>query len=602
MSVIGGQNPTATVTVPVPTPAPMKKPRKPAQPAAVQPVPVNPDSQQQDVPQGMVPPVPQQPEPRAIILPWAPPPTGTPRSVMKKMRYGRNNRDSLKKLEQAAHENPHNLDLVHALMETYHEEYPELSQLWGFFQNKPDTFQHMKGKFTGTGMMGDILGDNRLAGFPSHPPGQYDLFNSAVRGLIHPKRWSLVDGEWTEPKIKQPAMKKMRVKFGRATPENVEKLGQAVKDNPDNEDLRQAWADEIEESGDHARADVIRNGPRSIEVHGRRWFRRGPGNTYHTARVVVDGQDVPGVPMQYGYGDQYMQNATEQLEKLGHIKNRKKNEYGGGDPLWRWAQHHGVKFTYSVQDVPRQRDLHQMSRKYAKSRVMTVPIERIVPEKDNMETAVHSLHNGRDSVTPDKPLKVDRIAGSRLLSLADGHHRLLRGILDGDTHIDVVWNDNDGLGPSVYPKRKDHLKLNPDEEHFGLGTSLENGWLLNRISGKRNYSAMNNNDPSMDFGMDAMYPEGDEPLQRPAPKEDITGRTRKQILQQMLEAAKKGYYDPAGMTPRDYIADIEGKNDVPQGGGDVFMSDDEDELPPDQSQSPKQYNRKVTYPRLSRDT
>lgn len=93
------------------------------------------------------------------------------------------------------------------------------------------------------------------------------------------------------------------------------------------------------------------------------------------------------------------------------------------------------------------------------------------------------------------------------------------------------------------------------------------------------YAAGDDDGMSMDFDSMGEDELPKAPLQRPAPKEDITGRTRKQILQQMLEAARKGHYDPSGMMPRDYIQDIENKDDVPQGGGDVFMSDPEDELP-----------------------
>lgn len=102
---------------------------------------------------------------------------------------------------------------------------------------------------------------------------------------------------------------------------------------------------------------------------------------------------------------------------------------------------------------------------------------------------------------------------------------------------------------------------------------------------------------SMDF--DSM---GEDELpreahQRPAPAEDITGRTRKQILQQMLDAAKKGHYDPSGMTPRDYINDIENKEDVPQFGGNVYLSDPEDEEP--EKFTRFRYARKATPTELS---
>lgn len=361
MPVIGGNTPTVQVNVPVPTPAPMKKPRPQPQPSP-QPVPANPESQQQAIPQGMVPPAPQQPEPRSIILPWAPPPS------------------------------------------------------------KP-----------------------------------------------------------------RQAMRKMRVKMARSTPESIAALEEQVKANPDDETLRHAWANEIEASGDKDRADVIRNGPRSIEVHGRRWFARTYGNTYHTAQLVVDGKQVPGVQRQYGYGDHYLTTAAEQLEKLGHMPHRQHHSWGGAEAIYQWARRYGVKFNYTIRDVPRQRDLHGF--------------DQLVSQDESP--------NGRQL--------------SRSKKYAAG---------------DDLSMDFDSMGEDELPK---------------------------------------------------------VPPQRPLPQEDNTGRTRKQILQQMLDAAKKGHYDPAGMTPRDYVQDIEGGDDVPQGGGDVFMSDPEDELP-------EKMNR-VSYPqRMARST
>lgn len=114
-----------------------------------------------------------------------------------------------------------------------------------------------------------------------------------------------------------------------------------------------------------------------------------------------------------------------------------------------------------------------------------------------------------------------------------------------------------------------------------------------QMSRSKKYAA-DDDDLSMDFDSMGEDQLPKAPHQRPAPKEDITGRTRKQILQQMLDAARKGHFDPSGMTPRDYIQEMENKEDVPQFGGDVFISDPEDE-----EDQPKSYNRVVTYPRTS---
>lgn len=282
--------------------------------------------------------------------------------------------------------------------------------------------------------------------------------------------------------------RKMRVKrYGR---EHLEALEKHVQANPDDEDARQAWADELADAGDKDRANVIRNGPRSIQINGRRWFSRPYGNTYHSVQIMVDGKQVPGVPKTYGYGSHYLWTAADQLEKLGIMKGRKRLGSGGGtEGLSWWAIRHGIKFDDNVEDVRRQRDLH-----------------------------------GPDELSAEEPQQLSR---SKKYAASD----------------DGLSMDFDSMGEDELPK---------------------------------------------------------EPLQRPAPKEDITGRTRKQILQQMLDAAKRGHFDPSGMTPRDYITEMEAPKDIEPGQGQVWMSDPEDELPPDDPQPPKQYNRKVTYPHLSR--
>jgi hypothetical protein len=92
---------------------------------------------------------------------------------------------------------------------------------------------------------------------------------------------------------------------------------------------------------------------KTLTVIGRRWFQRGPGNTYHSAQIIVDGVEVEGIAFAYGYGDHYLTNAFAKLQGLGLIDPPSEPSLS----LWRWAELHGVKFTYSVTDVTRKRDL-----------------------------------------------------------------------------------------------------------------------------------------------------------------------------------------------------------------------------------------------------
>lgn len=87
----------------------------------------------------------------------------------------------------------------------------------------------------------------------------------------------------------------------------------------------------------------------SLHISGRRWFQRGPGNTYHSVRIYQDGKELAYLPFQYGYGDQFLQTALDWLKAMGHVPadaeygTRYLREVLGG--------------TYDVADVARKRDL-----------------------------------------------------------------------------------------------------------------------------------------------------------------------------------------------------------------------------------------------------
>lgn len=68
---------------------------------------------------------------------------------------------------------------------------------------------------------------------------------------------------------------------------------------------------------------------RSLFVEGRLWFDKVNGNTYFTARVWVDGKIISVLPFQYGYENQYLYEANEELVRLGYLSPEFK-----GRPLW----------------------------------------------------------------------------------------------------------------------------------------------------------------------------------------------------------------------------------------------------------------------------
>lgn len=96
--------------------------------------------------------------------------------------------------------------------------------------------------------------------------------------------------------------------------------------------------------------------PKSITVIGRRWFQKTYGNTYCSAEVLVDGVPVAKLGPAYGYGEYYLQLASEWLEAEGYIKP-KNYKNGGHEPLWAVAARTGFVLSRSVSDVKRERDL-----------------------------------------------------------------------------------------------------------------------------------------------------------------------------------------------------------------------------------------------------
>lgn len=90
---------------------------------------------------------------------------------------------------------------------------------------------------------------------------------------------------------------------------------------------------------------------KELTIHGRRWFRRGPGTTYHSAQIFINGKLVHEIPYAYGYSDDYLWNAFRWLEKNGYIEKTE------NEPPWVTAEREGFKLNYDVIDVPRKRDL-----------------------------------------------------------------------------------------------------------------------------------------------------------------------------------------------------------------------------------------------------
>lgn len=85
-------------------------------------------------------------------------------------------------------------------------------------------------------------------------------------------------------------------------------------------------------------------------IECKRWFERANGNTYHSATIYRDGEQVAREPFEYGYGEQCLQTAWKLLQGIGAIPES--DSYRGTIGL---RETYGVH--YSIADVKRKRDL-----------------------------------------------------------------------------------------------------------------------------------------------------------------------------------------------------------------------------------------------------
>jgi len=88
-----------------------------------------------------------------------------------------------------------------------------------------------------------------------------------------------------------------------------------------------------------------------IFLLGRLW-RDSNGNSYHTARITVNGEFVCITPVTYGYGLQYEETARKWLHKNKYIK-----EVDGVHSLRRLCDDSGIRFDSASVDVKRKKEL-----------------------------------------------------------------------------------------------------------------------------------------------------------------------------------------------------------------------------------------------------
>lgn len=101
-------------------------------------------------------------------------------------------------------------------------------------------------------------------------------------------------------------------------------------------------------------------GIRSITLIARLWFRRGPGTTYHSVEILIDGKMVHRIPYAYGYDRHYEDTAKNWLFQNGYlpgIEMMSSQPDTIGESLYSYCERRKIAYTVSVTDVTRKKDL-----------------------------------------------------------------------------------------------------------------------------------------------------------------------------------------------------------------------------------------------------
>lgn len=84
--------------------------------------------------------------------------------------------------------------------------------------------------------------------------------------------------------------------------------------------ILQNTLDRVHTCDEFKRLEKAAEGPK-IHIHGRRWFQKTYGNTYHQVKIYLNDELAAFIPEQYGYGEQYLQTAWEWLVKKGLVED-----------------------------------------------------------------------------------------------------------------------------------------------------------------------------------------------------------------------------------------------------------------------------------------
>ena len=89
---------------------------------------------------------------------------------------------------------------------------------------------------------------------------------------------------------------------------------------------------------------------KTLTIIGCRWFEKTYGNTYCSAEIIADGENLGHTGRHYGYDNHFLTVAGEFLERNKFIPPLKTSLY------W-WCKDQGVELNYTAADVSREADL-----------------------------------------------------------------------------------------------------------------------------------------------------------------------------------------------------------------------------------------------------
>lgn len=79
---------------------------------------------------------------------------------------------------------------------------------------------------------------------------------------------------------------------------------------------------------------------KTLDITAKEWFDKVNGNSYFSARITIDygmeSEQTICLPFQYGYDEQYIYSAHNELMKLDLVPNNTIN------PLWRYCKENNI--------------------------------------------------------------------------------------------------------------------------------------------------------------------------------------------------------------------------------------------------------------------